>query len=297
MNAREPAGASIRLEDVGELGLLAELERRGLAQRIENDAAELAGGVIVTQDALVEGIHFSFDWVSWHDLGYKAAVVNLSDLAASGAEPEALIVSVGLHEGIELGRIVELYEGLNEPGVPIVGGDTTEAARVFLSVTAIGRSERVPGRAGARPGDLVVVTGPLGGSCAGFVALHRGVWSPHIAAHLRPPLRLAEGHRLAAAATAMIDISDGLAVDAGHIAERSGCRIVIELERVPLADGARIEDVGFGEDYELLATTRDPLTFPVIGRCEPGKGVVLTLDGEPVQLSGWEHFRSRGSAG
>jgi thiamine-monophosphate kinase len=89
----------------------------------------------------------------------------------------------------------------------------------------------------------------------------------------------------------MLDISDGLGVDAAHIARRSGCRVAIELERVPLADGALPDDLGFGEDYELLAATPDPLGFPVIGRCEAGSGVVVTLHGDSVELAGWEHFR------
>ncbi|MGZ4384889.1 MAG: thiamine-phosphate kinase, partial [Gaiellaceae bacterium] len=115
----------MRLSELGEFGLLGELESRGLVERIANDAAELEGGIVVTQDALIEDVHFRLDWTSWRDLGYKAAAVNLSDLAASAAEPEALIVSLGLPGEVELDQVLELYAGLNQPGVPIVGGDTT----------------------------------------------------------------------------------------------------------------------------------------------------------------------------
>jgi len=270
----------VKLEELGEFGLLGELERRGLAQGIEHDAAEI-GGLVVTQDTLVEGVHFRFDLLSLRELGFRAAAVNISDLAASGAEPLALIVSLGLPGETNVEDVIELYEGLNEAGVPVRGGDTTCAEAVLLSVTALGRAERVPGRAGARPGDVLVVTGPLGRAGAAFRAGRL----------VRPPLRVEEGRRLAAVATAMLDLSDGLAPDAGHIAERSGCRLAIELERVPLADGATIDDLGFGEDYELLAATQDPLGFAAIGRCEEGSGVLLTLRGEPVELAGWEHFR------
>lgn len=292
----------MRLADVGEFGLLGELERRGLIAGVQHDAAQLAGGVIVTQDALVEGVHFRLDWTSWRDLGYKAAAVNLSDLAASAAEPEALLVSLGLPPETEVERVLELYEGLAEAGVPVRGGDTTAAERVYLSVTAVGRSARVPGRAGARPGDRVVVTGPLGASAAGHWCLLEGIESPLVAAHLRPPLRLAEGRRLGAVATALLDLSDGLAADAGRIAERSACRVVIDLERVPVAEGvAEVAEragrdlwelvAGFGEDYELLAAVPDPAGFAEIGRCEPGAGVELRLRGHPVALAGFEHFR------
>jgi len=221
----------VRLSQVGELGLLAELERRGLAQRIENDAAQLRDGLVVTQDALVEDVHFRFDLTSWQELGFRAAAVNLSDLAASGAEPEALVVTLAVPTETELDRVLELYEGLNEPGVPLVGGDTTRSELVMLSVTALGRADRVPGRAGAKPGDLLIVTGALGAAGAAF---RNGRLA-------RPPLRLAEGKELGAVAHAMLDVSDGLAVDAAHIAERSGVRCAIDLERVPLAEGAELE--------------------------------------------------------
>jgi thiamine-monophosphate kinase len=275
----------MRLSELGETGLLAELERRRLARRIEHDAASLADGVVVTQDALVEGIHFRLDWTTWRELGFRAAAVNLSDLAAAGAEPEALLVTLGAPPETELDDLLELYSGLNEPGVPVVGGDTTRAGGLFLSVTAVGRSERVPGRDGARAGDLLVVTGPLGAAGAAFRQER----------HARPPVRIEEGRRLALVAGALTDISDGLAVDAAHLAGRSGCRLEIDLERVPLAEGATIEDLGFGEDYELLAATPDPLEFAVIGTCSTGDGLEIRLSGKPVSLTGWDHFGGRGA--
>lgn len=275
----------MKLSELGELGLLGELERRGLAQGVDCDAASLPGKLVVTQDALVEGVHFRWDLLSWHELGFRAAAVNLSDLAASGATPEALVVTLALPGETELDDALELYAGLVEAGVPVVGGDTTAAPQVVLSVTAIGRSERVPGRAGAEPGDRIVVTGPLGGAGAAF--RNGGL--------VRPPIRIEEGRRLARSAHAMLDVSDGLATDAGHIAARSGCRVVIELERVPLAAGATVDDLGFGEDYELLAAVPEPGGFAEIGRCEEGSGVALLLRGRPVELSGYEHFGSTGA--
>jgi thiamine-monophosphate kinase len=271
----------MQLSELGELGLLAELERRGLAQRIEDDAAELADGVILTQDALVEGVHFRRDLISWRDLGWRAAAVNLSDLAASGADPDGLLVTLAVPETTALDDVLELYAGIAETGVPVIGGDTSTADRVFLNVTAVGRSKRVPGRGGARPGDALVVTGPLGAAGAAF---RRG-------GLVRPPLRLEEGKELARTAHALLDLSDGLAVDAGHIAARSGCRVVIELERVPLAADAGLDDVGFGEDYELLAAVEHSGRFAVVGRCEEGEGVLVTLEGRPYELGGWQHFR------
>src|SRR6266550_516090 len=116
---------SMRLSQLGELGLLAELEQRGLARQLENDAALLDGGLVATQDALVEGVHFRLDRLTWRELGYRAAAVNLSDLAASGADPDGLLVAIVLPSGTELDDVLELYEGLNEPGVPVIGGDTS----------------------------------------------------------------------------------------------------------------------------------------------------------------------------
>ena len=249
----------MRLSELGEFGLLAELERRGLVRGQDAEGAVLADGVVVTQDTLVEGVHFRPEWTSWRDLGYKAAAVNLSDLAALGAEPEALLVALALPEDVDAEAVVELYEGLNEPGVPVAGGDTTRAELLVLTVTAVGRSERVPGRAGAVPGDVLVVTGPLGGAAAGLHALREGLagFDELVERHRRPPLRLEEGRRLARGRAR-----------AGRPLRRDRRRRGPDRRALGLPDRARagavpraprIEEVAdlpfwaMGEDYELLA--------------------------------------------
>ncbi len=272
----------MKLSELGELGLLAELERRGLIVGVASDAARLRDDLVATQDALIEDVHFRLDWLTWRDLGWRAAAVNLSDLAASGAEPEALLVTLAVPPATAAADVVAFYEGIAEAGVPVVGGDTTSSALVAISVTALGRSPRVPGRSGARPGDLLVVTGPLGAAGAAF---RRGEYT-------RPPLRIEEGRTLGARAHALIDVSDGIAVDAAHIAARSGVRCVIELDRVPLAEGSTQADLGFGEDFELLGAVAEPQGLAVVGRVEAGAGVLLLEGGEPATLPGWEHFRS-----
>ena len=187
-------------------------------------------------------------------------------------------MTLALPGEIELERSRRALQGPGRGRRAGAGGDTTRAGQVVVGVTALGRSERVPGRAGARPGDRIVVTGPLGAAGAAF----------HEGRYLRPPLRVEEGLRLGSVASAMLDVSDGLAVDTGHLASRSGCRVVIDLDSVPL--GGALDDLGFGEDFELLAATPDRLGFPVIGRCEEGEDVLLLHRGEPYELRGYEHF-------
>jgi thiamine-monophosphate kinase len=284
-----------RLSELGEFGLLAELERRGLASGQDAEGAVLESGLVVTQDVLVESVHFRFEWTSWRDLGYKAAAVNLSDLAAMAAEPVGLLVGLAVPPETEDAAILELYEGIAEAGVAVLGGDTTAAGEFSVSVTAVGRSERVPGRAGARPGDALVVTGPLGGAAAGLYAVEHGLdgFDELVERHRRPPFRLEEGRRLGPVAHALIDLSDGIFSDAARIAARSSCRLVIDVERVPRAP--RLEEVAdlpfwtMGEDYELLGvvTSEDAaaLGLAVVGRVEEGSGV------EPSDVAGWDAFR------
>jgi thiamine-monophosphate kinase len=285
--------ALARLSELGELELLRELERRRLVSGLDAEGALLPEGRVVTQDSLVEGVHFRLRWTSWRDLGYKAAAVNLSDLAAMGAEPEGLLVSLAVPADQDADAVFELYEGLNEPGVPVIGGDTTASEAAAVTVTAVGRSERVPGRSGARPGDRLVVTGPLGAAAAGLHALEQELqgFEELVERQRRPPLRLAEGRALARIAHAMVDLSDGLLRDAQRIAERSGCRLVIDVERVPqdtrVAEVANLPFWTMGEDYELLAAlapeAAEASAFQVVGLVEEGSGV------EP-DPQGWDAF-------
>jgi thiamine-monophosphate kinase len=284
-----------RLSELGEFGLLAELERRGLVSGQDAEGAVLEGGLVVTQDVLVEGVHFRVEWTSWRDLGYKVAAVNLSDLAAMAAEPLGLLVGLAVPPETGDAAIVELYEGIAEAGVPVLGGDTTAAGEFSVSVTAVGRSARVPGRAGARPGDALVVTGPLGGAAAGLYALEHGLdgFDELVKRHRRPPFRVEEGRRLGPSAHALIDVSDGILSDAARIAARSGCKLVVDVERLPRA--ARLEEVAelpfwtMGEDYELLAAVAPEdataLGLPVVGRVEEGAGV------DPDLPAGWDALK------
>jgi thiamine-monophosphate kinase len=284
-----------RLSELGEFGLLAELERRGLVSGQDAEGAVLEGGLVVTQDVLVEGVHFRVEWTSWRDLGYKVAAVNLSDLAAMAAEPLGLLVGLAVPPETGDAAIVELYEGIAEAGVPVLGGDTTAAGEFSVSVTAVGRSARVPGRAGARPGDALVVTGPLGGAAAGLYALEHGLdgFDELVKRHRRPPFRVEEGRRLGPSAHALIDVSDGILSDAARIAARSGCKLVVDVERLPRA--ARLEEVAelpfwtMGEDYELLAAVAPEdataLGLPVVGRVVEGAGV------DPDLPAGWDALK------
>jgi thiamine-monophosphate kinase len=312
----------------------------GVLIGIGDDAAVVELGShseILTSDMLVEGIHFDRRTTSPRDLGYKAIAVNVSDVAAMGGGPRYAMASLGLPSDAEAAWVMELYGGMREAAdeyaVPVVGGDTSRADRIVLSVAMTGE---VPdggavGRSGARAGDRIVVTGVLG-AAAGGLALSTA--DPHaigavlgtdwardlLGAHLRPHARVAEGQALArAGATAMIDVSDGLAKDLGRLCRESGVGAALDLSRIPLAPA--LEDLAKvlpvepltlamegGEDYELLATLRPvavegavaaleerftPLS--TIGEITAAPGIVsVEPDGlrRPVRAGGWDHFAS-----
>lgn len=234
--------------------------------------------VVVTTDMLVEGVHFRVDWTSPRDLGWKALAVNLSDLAAMGAAPGRALVSVALLPG-QAALVEEMYDGLSElaraTGTHIVGGDTVRSSGpLVINVALIG--EAAPGRLlrrdGAVPGDLVALTGTVGASAAGLALLLEGdperlarpEAAPLLAAHRRPTPKLRTGQELARLGLrCAIDVSDGVASEAWHLARAGGVAIRIDLDRLPLdpsavamlgaAEARRIAGSG-GEDYQLLFT-------------------------------------------
>jgi thiamine-monophosphate kinase len=329
------------LAEIGEFGLITALSSwlppnaRTLVG-IGDDAAVLAvpdGRVVATTDFLIEGRHFRRDWAGAADVGHKAAARSLADVAAMGAGPSALLVALAAPPGLPVSWARELAEGLAaecaRAGASVIGGDTARADHVILAVTGLGDlAGRDPVlRSGAAPGDLVAVAGPLGHAAAGLALLTAGLAgdplaAPLISAHLRPSPPYDAGPEAAGlGATAMIDVSDGLLADLGHIADASGVRIDLDSAALrpddrlitaaravagaggttplaPPAPRSALQDaLGWvltgGEDHSLAATfpagTRLPPRWRVIGSAGPGAGVVI--DGQPrAGAPGWDHF-------
>jgi thiamine-monophosphate kinase len=262
---------------------------------------------VTSIDTLVEGTHFRLSTHSPADVGWKALAAALSDLAAMGARAGEAYVSLVLPAGF--GGALELVETMEELaagcGATIAGGDLVSGPALIVTVAVTGWAEsqdELVGRDGARPGDLIAVSGVLGGSEAGRRLLEDGRRAPAelVMRHLRPQPRLREGGALArAGARAMIDVSDGVATDARHLAERSGVELRIELDRLPVAPGVTPEQAATGgDDFELLvavpperrtdAEAAAPLTW--IGSAAEGSGLVLLGPDGPVEgLAGYEH--------
>lgn len=341
----------ISLSDVGEFGLIARISAalaRGLEDRpgggasaprhagdqvilgIGDDAAVLrapGGATVATMDMLVEGRHFRRDWSGPGDVGRKAAAQNLADVAAVGAVPTALLVGFAAPASLEVRWAEEFATGLAaegaRAGAAAVGGDVSAADSIMIAVTALGDLEGRPPvtRSGARPGDILAVAGPLGRSAAGYALLRAGLGRAAgaealVAAHRRPQPPYEAGPEAARlGATAMIDVSDGLVADLGHIAAASGAGIRVRAAALECgrdlpgaADlirtaGAWAPDpvhwiLTGGEDHALAATfppgTVLPGRWSVIGEVAdpPDTGARVLVDGKPYQADpGWDHFR------
>lgn len=319
MEARDPIGS------VGEFALLQQL----LPRLPQSDAVVVGPGddaavldlpdrrVVATVDVLVDGVHLRRDWFDGADVGYKAAAVNMSDVAAMGARPLALLVGLVAPADLEVSWLTAFTDGLRDcasaQGCSVVGGDTVHGPVLTVAVTALGTLDGAPvTRAGARPGDVVAVCGRLGWAAAGLAVLRRGFRSPRLLvdAQRRPQPPYEAGPQAAAlGATAMIDVSDGLLADAGHVADASG--VAIALDATLLPPDPEVESMGRGlgvdprhwvlaggEDHALLACFPPDVDLPApwvrVGSVEAGSGV--RVDGiDPSDLppaGGYEHFGS-----
>ncbi len=310
--------------ELGEFGLIRELTS-GLtttsAVRLGpgDDAAVVATPdrrVVATTDVLLEGRHFRRDWSTAYDVGRKSAAQNLADIAAMGAVPTAVLLGLVVPAELPATWPVELMDGINDEckvaGAAVVGGDVVRGETITVAITALGdlQGRRPVTRSGARPGDVVAVTGWLGWSAAGYAVLSRGFRSPRafVEAHRRPEPPYHAGPAAAdLGATAMTDVSDGLIADLGHIAQASGVRIDLVTGAFDIP--AQMTDIGHavgvdplrwvltgGEDHAIAATfpadVKLPARWSVVGEVHAAGAVPqVTVDGVPWNTAGgWDHF-------
>jgi len=336
-----------RVADIGEFPFIARLAQHlppyapDVVEGVGDDVAVIRLDVgrllLLTCDIQVSGVHFLPDVITPYQLGHKVAAINLSDIGAMGGRPLHFLFSLGLPPETRVEDMEAMYDGIRDEcaplGVDVVGGNVSRAPVLIVDASLIGEvaEDKLLRRKGARPGDCVLVTGSLGASRAGLeLVLHReraqqlsgDVSDAALAAHLTPRPRVREGQIIAACggATAMIDVSDGLAADLGHICDLSGVGVRIFAQDVPVANAARkiaptvgadplAWALGGGEDYELCFTAQpnrvQALTeavhratgtsVHVIGQVLPqeaGRWLHLPNGSEmPLASTGWDHFR------
>jgi thiamine-monophosphate kinase len=336
----------VDVSELGEFGLIARIARRlppygeDVRAAVGDDVAVLAldgnSYLLATCDVQVEGVHFRRKSITPYQLGRRAAAVNLSDIAAKGGTPEHFLVSLALPGTLEVGWVEELYEGLGDEaaryGADVVGGNLSRTnGPVVVDVFLLGKvkADEVLLRSGARAGDVVLVTGSLGGGVAGLALLEQGEadlseeWEEVLERYLTPIPRVREGRVIASSgkATSMIDVSDGLSSDVGHICDVSGVGVRLFAGRLPLSAGVRsvaavTGRTGWslalegGEEYELCWTVPPGTEEQVTARVEEETGTAVTCVGEilpaeegrwvvlpdgseiPLVARGWDHFGS-----
>jgi len=329
----------MKISSLGEFGLIDRIRRTAArdAKRVSigigDDAAALvlssSSTLLATTDMLLEGVHFDLATTDLFSLGWKSAAVNLSDIAAMGGTPRFCLTALGIPSSLTVRDLEEFYRGLNaclkKFGAVLTGGDTCRSRTgLVISVSVLGEADkkRIITRSGARPGDLLFVTGTLGDSAAGLELLQRkaaakgSVNRKLTEKHLRPVPRVTEGRKLAVAgiASSMIDVSDGLSSDLRHICEQSGVGAEVFIERIPLSKelrsvkGLKQPPVQYalsgGEDYELLFTAHPANTRKLdslkiaateIGIITGGGSVLLKDDrgrDRMLAATGYDHFRN-----
>jgi thiamine-monophosphate kinase len=286
---------------------------RQLFPRTGDDAAVI-GDQVITVDMLIEDVDFTQN-VPLRFIARKSLAVNLSDLAAMGAQPRYAVVALGLPEWVNTDMLTDaLAEAAREYDIEIVGGDLSRSDKLVIAITAIGEAKQPLLRSGARPGDRIYVSRPLGGAAAGLAFLGkplddmpyalREFAQSAVQRQIDPEPEVELGMKLVGVATACIDISDGLSTDLGHLCDASNVGAEISRERVPvfpglIESGLNVRDavLNGGEEYALLFTsrlreselsTRTGRPVYAIGRIVEGRGVML--DGQPLEPRGWDHF-------
>ena len=343
-----------KVGDIGEFGLIRRIDDLLIQEGIRSERVTVGIGddtasflprpgyeLLVTCDSVVEGRHYLPGKISPLDLGRRAMDLNISDIGAMGGRPLYALISLGLRADVPVRDVEEMYRGflreLNPFGASIIGGNLTKSGDgMFIDITLIGEVEQGKGvrRSGARPGDVILVTGYPGQAAAGLQLLLRAPKDSQILGHplvkiyTNPSHRARVGEAIAKAghATAMIDTSDGFLGDLGHISEESRVGAELFKEKLPLSDDLREAALmlqqdpydlflGDSDDYELVITCRPEDAAPlrsVVSRCCPvlltevgritetaGNIVLLLPDGDrrPINRSGWDHFRLTGGSG
>ncbi len=312
------------MQSVSEIGEFALIQAIGERLR-SSDTAEVIVGLgddsavtapdgkplVSCVDVLVQGVHFRTDWSSAHEIGRKSVAANLADIFAMGGAPKSLLIGLAVPADTKVAWVLELAEGIKAEadlvGAQVIGGDVVRSDQIVISVTALGSLDapKPITRSGAQVDDVLAVAGRLGYAHAGLMMLSRGFRSPRaiVSAHRvpQPPYELAA---LAHSANSMIDISDGLLSDVGHIAQSSGVAINIDSQKLVVTEELQAMASAFngnalewvlqgGEDHAFAATFSNSSQVPegwvVIGAVTAGEGV--TVDGETVAQSGWDHFK------
>ena len=281
------------------------------SEYIGDDCAYLKDlGIVITQDSMVEDIHFKTDFATPYQIGYKAAMVNISDVCASGAEPKYITVALSLPKQTEIEFVQEFYKGLKDAckDVEIVGGDITGSDKIYISITAIGitKDRKISSRKNAKIGQKIIVSGSHGSSGAGLAELLNGNRTgKFITKHLMPEAQLDFSRQIASTIKedyAMMDTSDGLMDALSQIANESGVLLDVDFEKIPydkeIENFKNYKNIILygGEDYQLVATVTNPQDFTVIGEVKEGLGVKIgskIYTKSDVEKNLYNHFEEK----
>ena len=258
---------------------------------IGDDCAYLKDlNIVVSQDNLAENVHFSLEYTDAFKLGYKSAMVNISDIAASGAKPKYITVGLSLPKNITKTFVEDFYKGIKSAGIDVIGGDITGADRIFISITAIGitAGRKISSRSNAKAGYKIIVSGNHGSSAAGLIELKKGIkHSKFIDTHLTPKAKLNFSKYIAQNIKtdyAMMDTSDGLLDALSQISQASKVKLSVDFDKIPydkdLEQFENYKDLILygGEDYELVACVPEDFDVPnsyTIGKVEKGCGLYI----------------------